>query len=308
MRLLFSDSRSPVPFLGVLTGCLVFLLTSCAPPEVEEPSPTPTPNPEGTDPDTPQTPLPTATPLPDVVVAPTPEPRPTFDPADPDWSVRYRMLKEHYESQFAPRDDLIGQRLDIPLAGGGVRTGVLKEIRERSVLLELENGSMELHADAMDERAQRVFFKEYFSHLSAVAQARSEHSKWQKMQEEANRPKPTATPYPRFVQQPMVPKTRPEQGDDPMFATYRPDPNAKPPKNEGPAGRVWQVDSYLRRNSAVPHSLRYKKWFPVQQHGKGYKVRVQYSVESAGGLGTSNEDMMFFMHADGKVYQRAGVK
>jgi hypothetical protein len=68
------------------------------------------------------------------------------------------------------------------------------------------------------------------------------------------------------------------------------------------------VDQYLRKNSAIPHSLKYKKWFPVERHSRGYKVRVQYSVESAANLGTSHEDMMFFMYADGRVYQRAAVK
>lgn len=282
-------------------------LTSCAPPEVDDAKPTPTPKAVEVQPDPVQT-VATPTPLPEVSVVPTPVPKEVFNPQNPDWSLRYRMLKEHYETEFKPRGDLIGQRLDIPLAGGGTQSGIVREINERSIMLELDNGSMELHADAMDERAQMVFFKEYFAHLKAVEQARAEHSKWQKMQQAKLQPKPTATPYPRFVQQPMVPRTRPEQGDDGLTRSYKPDPKAKPPKNEGPKGRVWQVDSYLRRNSAVPHSLRYKKWYPVQKHGKGYKVRVQYSVESAGGLGTSNEDMMFFMHADGKVYQRAGVK
>jgi hypothetical protein len=82
----------------------------------------------------------------------------------------------------------------------------------------------------------------------------------------------------------------------------------KPPVNEPPNGRVWQVDAYIRKNAAVPHSLRYKAWGPVQPHPKGYQVRVQYSLESAEDFGTSHEDMMFFMTPTGRVYQRAPVK
>jgi len=301
-----SDSRSAHALMGGVVVLLTALLSSCAPPQVEEPDPTPTP--AAAEPAaTPSAPQATPTPVPGTAVVATPVPKPTFDPKAPDWQVRYQMLKEHYEEKYEAKK-VVGQNMKIPLANGGVQEGIVREVGERSLMLDIANGSVELHAESMRDDAKKYFFKEYFAHLSAVEQARAEYRRWEQMQEAAQQPKPTATPYPRFVQQPMVPRTRPDQGDDGLTRTYRPDPDAKPPKNEGPAGRVWQVDSYLRRNSAVPHSLRYKKWFPVQKHGNGYKVRVQYSVESAGGLGTSNEDMMFFMHADGKVYQRAGVK
>jgi hypothetical protein len=239
-----------------------------------------------------------------VPVTPTPEPLPAFDPENPDWSLRYRILHGEFLEQFETKD-VVGTTMKIPLASGSTREGTITALGSDSLDLSFENGSMTLTADSLREDAQKYFFAERFAHFSAMEKARAEHAAWQARQQ-APAPKPVTV------------ATGPVNGDLPTASSgsnpdglshgYQPEAGAEPPRNEGPAGRVWQVDQYLRRNSAVPHSLRYKRWFPVESHGNGYKVRVQYSVESAGGLGRSNEDMMFFMYADGKVYQRAAVR
>lgn len=316
MRILLSSKLFFRFLLGFLTGSALFF-TGCAPqngddvPEATDAGSTETPDessPDRPDPageEDEKDAKPTVKSEPD----PTPKPKERFDPEDPDWSLRYRMLKEHFDQKFEPKN-VVGKTLTIPLASGEARVGTITALGRESLDLEFENGAMTLHADAMREDAQKYFFRKYFAHLNAVEQAKDEHAKWTAMKERESRPRPKPKrPTREVAGGPLRPRTQPDSGNpDGLPHGYKPDPKADPPKNDGPKGRVWQVDSYLRRNSAVPHSLRYKKWFPLQKHGDGYKVRVQYSVESAGGMGTSQEDMMFFMYKDGKVYQRAAVR
>lgn len=253
---------------------------------------------------------PEATPVPEAETEAETDSEAVFDPENPDWSLRYRMLKEKFHDEFEPKD-VVGKTLKIPLASGEARTGTITALEQDSLDLEFENGSMNLPAETMREDAQKYFFREYYARLNAAEQAKAEHAKWTAMQErESTAPEDSGKSDPQGTKDSGAPSDREfdSRNPDGLRHGYRPNPNAEPPRNEGPKGLVPEVDDYLRRKSALPESVRYKKWFPVQKHGEGYKVRVQYSVESAGGLGTSNEDMMFFMYADGKVYQRAAVR
>jgi hypothetical protein len=296
---------------SIFRVCGLMVLTGCAPqtPDGDGDKVDPTPEPAAvTAPPVQARPRPKESPA-RPTPTPTPERRATFDPRNPDWSLRYQMLREYYIGEFEPKDARVGTRMKIPLDNGSVREGVIAAIHEDSLDLEIDNGILNLHADILREDAQKYFFEQYFAQLSAAEQAKEEFAKWKANQARSSMPRPAPTPSERAGGGSLVPHTMPDRDNpDGLTHSYRPKAGSEAPKNEGPKGRVWQVDQYLRKNSAVPHSLKYKKWFPGEKHGRGYKVRVQYSVESAANLGTSHEDMMFFMYSDGRVYQRAAVK
>ncbi|MCC5850433.1 MAG: hypothetical protein JJU29_20295 [Verrucomicrobia bacterium] len=220
-------------------------------------------------------------------------PEATFDPRNPDWNLRARMLYDHYLANFeAP---VPGQTVELTLASGRAQQGVLESLDENQLILQIASGSMTLTPESLNETSRARFFARDYARLNALRQGRSEYAQWQQAQEQARRP----TPQPRQerpAQTARVDYTRP---------AHRVNPNAEPPKNEGPAGRVSHVDQYIRQNAAVPHSLRIESWGRVQPDGEGYKVRVRYSLQGAEGFGRTDEDMVFFMHADGTVYRRA---
>lgn len=113
------------------------------------------------------------------------------------------------------------------------------------------------------------------------------------------RPESDVAVHPRNVQGVSI---------DPLHPPRRVRQNGPPPVNEVPTGRVRQVEAYIRRHAASPESLTVHYWGRVQPHGDGFTVRVRYSLDGAAGFGRSNEDMIFFMYADGTVYQRAAFR
>jgi hypothetical protein len=211
----------------------------------------------------------------------------TFDPKNPDWELRYTELYQSFETEF--RTPTIGQSVTIELKGGQRQKGVINELTPTDVRLDIGNGNVDYPLESLSERSAAQLFKSSYARNEALKQGRVEFKRWQQMNQVAANP--TAAPMENGVD---APDTGRVKGD--------------PPKNEGSVGRVSQVDQYIRQNAAVPHSLRVKAWGQVQKHEKGYKVRVQYSLESANGFGTSNEDMMFFMYTNGRVYRKAPVK
>lgn len=220
-------------------------------------------------------------------------PRPAFDPNNPDWELRYRMLYDQFLSSFEP--PALGQRVDVTLATGQGRQGVLEDLTDDRLVLNIGAGSITLSPESLNEHTRARFFADDHARLNALARGRAEHAAWRERQEAARRPPPQA-------RQPEVSRVGPVDIVDPP---RRRDPNAPPPRNEGSSGRVAQVDQYIRQNAAIPHSLRFESWGRVQPHGDGYVVRVRYSVQGADGFGRSNEDMLFYMHSDGTVYRRA---
>lgn len=217
-----------------------------------------------------------------------------FDPKNPDWEVRARMLYEHYLTTFQPPQ--VGQTVEMTLANGRVQQGVLEELSESHLLLNIGSGSITLHPESLNETSRARFFARDHARVNAMRQGRSEYARWQEAQEAARRPPPRQEP----------PQTREVAQVDPVTRPHRSNPNAPPPRNEGPAGRVAQVDQYIRQNAAIPHSLRIESWGRVQQDANGgYRVRVRYSLQGADGFGRTNEDMVFFMHPDGTVHRRA---
>ena len=220
-------------------------------------------------------------------------PEASFDPRNPDWNLRARMLYDHYLENFeAPRP---GQTVELTMASGRSQRGVLESLDENQLVLQIASGSMTLTPESLNETSRARFFARDFARLNAMRQGRSEYAQWQAAQEAARRPQP----QPREERPPQTARV------DHVTPAHRVNPNAPPPKNEGPAGRVSQVDQYIRQNAAIPHSLRIESWGRVQPDGDGYKVRVKYSLQGAEGFGRSDEDMVFFMHADGTVYRRA---
>lgn len=304
-----SDAARWVPILSLL------LLNACAPIAREDAEPTPEPTavtaaqpPAQSPAQPPQTPAMTR-------VRPQPQPAvaaPRFDPANPDWKLRYTQLRDHYTTQFEAPET--GQTVEVLLATGRAQQGVLEALTEEELTLNIGTGLITLHVDSLAESSRAEFFRGHYAHLNALARGRVEFACWQEMRDAANRPPapPPAVTDTRGGDTPVLPPreqrpTRIVGGNDGLNAAHRLDPNAPPPQNEGPKGRVWQVDQYIRKNAAIPHSLRFLEWGRVQKQGENYTVRVRYTLESAEGLGTSTEDMMFFMYADGSVFRKAAA-
>lgn len=285
----------------VLLGSAVFLsflFTACAPqtvPEVEE-----SVMPDLTDP----TPAETRAPSPAATAAPedtrTQEPPGVrFDPENPDWELRYQELVDLHLENF--REPSPGQPVRLQLAAGREVTGILAEVTETGVVIDIGTGTVTYPFTSLTPETVETFSAMAYAQARAKTQGRREVRRWQLRQQAGATP----TPLPRRSADSNIAARPGENGVDPVdLSTAR----GSVPKNEGPDGRVWQVDEYIRKNAAVPHSLRIKAWGQVQPHESGYKVRVQYTLQSAAGLGISNEDMMFFMNRNGRVYRRAPVK
>lgn len=224
----------------------------------------------------------------------------TFREPNPDWKARYEELYAYYLRRF--RRPPTGIEVNLKLRSGREVAGVVTEISDTEVFVEIDGGVVGYSAESLAPEAARIFFPSSFAHDNAMAQGRKEYALWQQHQA-ANAPQAEA---PSVASNPQRPATSPEE--DRMFPVEETRRAAPAPKNEGPQGRVRQVEAYIRENAAKPDSLRIKAWGEVQPHESGYKVRVQYSLQSAAGLGVSHEDMMFFMTSGGRVYRRAAVK
>lgn len=244
----------------------------------------------------------TATPRPQPSLTPTPPKaaRAVFDPENPDWELRYQELYARYADMF--RAPTVGQSVSIELTNGSTRSGVLNNLTAHELSLDVGNGVVTYPLEGLTENSAANFFQSAYARNRALAQGRMEYQRWQQLQAAAQST-PTPTP-PRTVREIADEAVNSGRENVPDY----PSSLSGIPRNEGPTGRVAQVDEYIRKNAAVPHSLRIKAWGPVQPHLNGYKVRVQYTLESADGFGLSNEDMMFFMNANGRVYQKAPVK
>ncbi|MDF3131122.1 hypothetical protein P0Y35_18070 [Kiritimatiellaeota bacterium B1221] len=229
--------------------------------------------------------------------------RPVFDPKNPNWELRYHELYEKFSAQFTPPTP--GQKVQIELRNGAKKDGILKNLTATELSLELGNGEMTLAMDSLSESSAAHFFESAYAREKALDQGRREYQHWEKMQASASSA-PAQTVQETTGGTSGNPAASPGQNGVDVPDTTSTVGSA--PKNEGPTGRVKQVDAYIRKNAALPDSLQVKAWGPVQKNGNGYKVRVQYSLESAGGFGRSHEDMMFFMYASGRVYRKAAVK
>ena len=292
--ILWSDQMKFALFVSAVLLLVVF--SACAPVAKLEPV-APAPAVEATA--VPPTPVPEATATPVPVPTPTPVPvvtEPEFDPDNPDWELRYRQLYGKYYDLF--KEPELGQPVTLQLQGGRRVQGVLTGLTEEEAELSVGAGVVSYHYMALSGVTRAYLFAPAYADANARAEGSKEYQAWQRRQQvKANTPPPKAVlpPYEKVEEEDVAKK--------PPRVIY-----VGIPKNEGPDGRVRQVEEYIRRNAAVPSSLRIKAWGPVQEHDKGYKVRVQYSLQSAGGLGISNEDMMFFMSGRGRVYRRAPVK
>ncbi|MCC5843240.1 MAG: hypothetical protein JJU05_03205 [Verrucomicrobia bacterium] len=239
-----------------------------------------------------------ATPRELVDAAPTPTPR--FDPENPDWPLRYQELYEAYLDRFEAPE--LESEVTVFLEGGRELRGILLEAGAEDVLLSTASGELRLGLDMMQPRSQARFFADRFAHFYARHRARQEYEAWQAAQSGNGRPASSThevTVRPRNTEGVDV---------DPLHAPRRVRRNGQPPVNEEPTGRVRQVEEYILRHAGSPESLRVHHWGRVQPHGDGFTVRVRYSLEGAAGFGLSNEDMIFFMYADGTVYQRAAYR
>jgi hypothetical protein len=229
----------------------------------------------------------------------------TFREPNPDWKARYEELYGYYLRRFSRPP--VGIEVNLQLRSGRDLSGVVTEITDTEVFVEIDGGVVGYSADSLGPEAARAFFATSFAHDNAMAQGRKEYRLWQSYQASiASPPEEARTPTAPASAEPQRPETSPEE--DRMFPVEEARRRALAPKNEGPQGRVWQVEEYIRENAVKPDSLRIKAWGKVQPHESGYKVRVQYSLQSAANLGISHEDMMFFMTSGGRVYRRAAVK
>jgi len=290
-------SLSYPDFRGLLSGTLlVLLLAACAPPSLERETET----------------AEEAEPQPDPVVEVAPDPTPTNEPgpdgsdtrAEPDWRVRYNDLLAYYAGRFrAPR---VGQVLKLETAQGETIEGRVHRVTDDRLTLDTGTGLAELGVEHLSESSAMQVLRNAYARKQAYDQGMSELAEWEAggtprfMREEVeNSPAPVET---EIVRSSLTPAPRPtvrtvDTREDLPFVVEA-------------SGRVPHVEKYIRDNAAYPDSLRIQAWGPVETHelDGGYKVRVRYSLESAANLGTSHEDMYFFMHANGRIHQRAPAK
>ncbi len=209
--------------------------------------------------------------------------------ANPDWTERFQTLYAYYEKAFTP--PVLGETVEVTMLNGQSRQGKLERISAGDLVLNVGMGTMTLTSESLADVSKARFFARDFAQLNALNQLRDERAKWTEQQRLASRPTPT-----------------PQGHRDLRKDTAAANPKAKPPRNAPPNGRVWQIEQYLRKTVAVPHSLRFLEWGRVHPHGDGYTVRCKYTVESADGFGKNTENMIFFMRADGTVYNKAVFK
>jgi hypothetical protein len=277
----------------VITATISILLTACAPKSKSTVPPLAEASPAAVQP------LPTAVKV--AFVQPTPQhetrkpvvpERPAADvteQSNPNWGDRFKDLYAHYESAF--KTPAIGERVEVTMQNGQSRQGILEALTADSLVLNVGMGTMTLTPDSLADISRVQFFVQDFAKLNAMKQLQDERARWTEKQRLASRP----TPTPRGHQSAV----RDVAGNN---------PKADPPRNEPPNGRVWQVEQYLRKSVAVPHSLRFLDWGAVHPHGDGYTVRCKYTVESVENFGRNTEEMIFFMRSDGTVYNKAAFK
>jgi len=289
---LFSSSEIPKRFDSFLLfskgAVLLMAMNACAP-QQPAPEPEPTEAPKKISPIQEGTPTPTAQPN-----------HTTFDPENPNWEVRYNELYKSYAEKFTP--PTVGMNVVVQLKNGRQQRGILRELNDSELGLDLGNGIVKFGPAALTPESAAYFFRSAYARNHAVEQGRQELQRWKRQQASARQPPRSRTATAGTGNPASTPGQNGVDAPEPNSARRR------VPKNEGPTGRVPQVEEYIRKNAAVPNSLKVKAWGPVQPNKNGYKVRVQYSLQAADGFGLSNEDMMFFMYSNGRVYRKAAVR
>ncbi len=167
-------------------------------------------------------------------------------------------------------------------------------------LEEVEAGRSPVEMDAggevPEEPESNEDLRSVYARKQAYDQGSKEFEKWKK----AN---------PEEVPRLSIPELVPQPTSQPEVVSEEPTDSNEFPFRVKANGRVPHVEDYIRQNAAFPDSLVVRTWWPVQPHERGgYQVRVRYTLKSAGNLGTSYEDMIFFMHGNGRIHQRAAVK
>lgn len=171
-------------------------------------------------------------------------------------------------------------------------------------LEEVESGRspVEINAggEVPKESESNEDLRSVYARKQAYDQGSKEFEKWKKANPEAVHALPNQEPTPQPTPQPT---------SQPEVVSEEPTDRNEFPFRVNANGRVPHVEDYIRQNAAFPDSLVVRTWWPVQPHERGgYQVRVRYTLKSAGNLGTSYEDMIFFMHGNGRIHQRAPVK
>lgn len=236
---------------------------------------------------------------------PATEPADPVDPVEepspveiPDWEERYRELHREYAEEFKGPE--IGDAVRLEQKDGRHQPGWVHRITDDEIVLDTGAGLSNFRLEDLSEASAMANLRSVYARKQAYDQGMKEFEVWKKANPEAARALPTPGIAPEPTRQP-IPEPDPVIHESAGGNEY--------PFRVEPDGRVPHVEDYIRKNAAFPDSLQVRTWWPVKPHDRGgYQVRVRYTLKSAGNLGTSYEDMIFFMYANGRIHQRAPVK
>lgn len=232
---------------------------------------------------------------------PTAEPPPLVQtPQGPNWPARLQELTAYYREQFEGPQP--GDMVTLVMRSDG-RTvqGVVEHLEADELGLLVDIGRVTIYPEQVNDATRLRIFRDAYADHFARQRARGEFLAWQQEQQGSTVAVSPPAADPQVAVRPPV--SEPPLSIDPPPPRVTRD--VEPPRNLPPDGRVPSVERYIRRNAAVPDSLRILQWGPVLPHQDGYQVRVRYSLQGADGFGNTLEDMIFFMHADGSVFRRA---
>jgi hypothetical protein len=209
------------------------------------------------------------------------------------WQDRAAQWEAHFRESFVPPPE--GHPTTIELAGGQPKTGVLVSRDDEGVVLGLEGGAVTYPRVSLSPRSRAQFFVADFARARARLEVQKEQEEYGALLQ----------PDELAALADLVPV-----GDAPEAPAAEATPEEKPrfrirparerPRNSEDDGSVWQVREYIRHNVRNPASVRYVKWYPVQQYENGYFVRCKYFTDG-GSFGTFLEDKVFFMNGRGDV-------
>lgn len=216
----------------------------------------------------------------------------------PDWQARYTELYAAYAEEF--RRPEVGDAVRVELIDGSQQAGWVHRITDDEIVLNTGEGLSMYQLEDLSEASAMANLRSVYARKQAYDQGSKEFEKWKKANPEAVHALPNQEPTPQPTPQPT---------SQPEVVSEEPTDSNEFPFRVNANGRVPHVEDYIRQNAAFPDSLVVRTWWPVQPHERGgYQVRVRYTLKSAGNLGTSYEDMIFFMHGNGRIHQRAPVK
>jgi hypothetical protein len=215
---------------------------------------------------------------------------------EPDWEKRFQELYAGYAEEFtAPQ---VGQAVRVEMRNGNHQRGRIDLINDHELVLETGSGVVHLETEHLSEASAMRYLRSAYARKQAYDQGRKEYQAWRQANTEE-------IPVVATSESTQAVQTTPGTEDAPVQS----DTSGEFPFEVEAGGRVPHVEAYIRQNAAFPDSLNLRAWWPVEPDERGgYKVRVRYTLKSAGNLGTSYEDMMFFMHRNGHIHQRAPVK